>query len=342
MATTPRPSLRELATSRIGNLRIVPPGSAEDPIDDALRAAQRITAATIVDTSVQQVRTEGRKAELEEKRTELEIRKLERENQAMSGESSSFQQYLLDQLSTMQAELGRMQVTMVEQDRRATEAKIAELNGELANLRASLQQPQSEGGQALVVRQIEEASRLLDAIKSLAPPEPARPVVASVEDPGFLAWARTQDFRIEQWRAQREDEKADREARLRLEQYKVDQDMDLRREQVKITNRALEETAPKLLAMFTELISMFQARGGGAPAAAAHAAPVVVNPPPGAKAQACADCGTTLFFFEEDAPYRLACPNCGRTYTVTVDREESIDAAADSENGQQSSRPIPA
>ena len=321
MTTTNRPTgsaMRELAQHRVQNLKIVPPGAEMDPMKDAEQDVRTMLAANMREHAIASQRVELRKAEAEEKRAELELRKLEREGSTISEEMTAFQAYLIDQLRSVQSELGTVQRSLSERERADMEGRLLSLTEELQSLRGALANPQPQNALVTLKDQLSDAQAMMELIKELSPQEPAPPLVRGVDDPGFVAWARTMDFRMEQWRAEREDAKASRDDQRALERYKVEEELSLKREQMKIYNRAIEETAPKLLAMFTEVVQMFRDRPAAAAQAEPASAPVA---PPGAQSQPCSRCGTVLFYFDEDAPYRFACPTCGAVYNVSKQEE---------------------
>jgi len=245
------------------------------------------------------------KADVERLQLEAEKRRLEQE--AKGDGDSVFVNMLVDDLKEMRGALGEMQERIYTQERQQLSDQLGALQAQVAELRDGTR---DEGQLASFKRQFEEAKALIEILTPEAAPPPGG------GDSALVAWRerarldeRKLDLQHEVAGWDREDRREVALKEVELKEETAREELRMRKEHYNNLDRALTETAPKLIAVAQEWANAI--RQSNSPQGSPRGADIP-QLPEGVAVSPCISCGNPIYYREEWPG--VICSSCGAEY----------------------------
>lgn len=293
-----------------------------DPLAQSINDQRRVLAAKSYERMSEDMDSSALEARNKKLTLEIEREELIAKTRGGTKQNDVWQEYLLDQLKTVQSQLADTQRALSEQQLNVLTDRMEMLAGELARVQ---QQPQPDQGRAPSLR--EQIQESLDTYALLRPetPEPQvqQPATNLLEikrlDAQLKGWELRTQIEADQRKRDEERQHAIRLAELELERDKINKQLDIERDHKERMDRFYTDTAPKIIDVITPILSQMSAMWANGAAAAAAAGPVVmpqvasvITIPPGFQSSACDKCGNIMIY--NPSWGEAFCNQCGAHY----------------------------
>lgn len=308
-----------------------------DDMDQTLQTIRKVSAAQMLQKTVNDLGTAATQAEIEKLRAEIEKDKLLAEAKAPA-QQTDIQALLMGQIEKLQGQVYEAQKTLSEQQAAFLQSRLDQMTAQIQALQEN--KPEPVNAMLATKQSLQEAMELADMVRPQAAPAP-EPIANTADATRLHAWTLSKQLEHERWKIERADRSAESQAKLDLDREVRLKELEIKAQEQEQKDRFFSQTAPKALEIGEGLLKQWiQATQQLPVQAAPMAAPrPQVAPPQGTETVTCEKCHGTAFYFAPKSG-ALICQTCGDSYQVSGSPDPEPGPSPQSPSNQSSGTAI--